>query len=153
MDDREYIEAAVAKYTASLMRAAFSVTRDRSEAEDAVQETFIKLYRLRPSFTDSGHEKAWLLRVVINDAHNRARRMRRSFSPVPEPQTDWDDEHRTVMEAVGSLDEKYRTIVHLHFYEGYTVRETAEILGISPSTAGTRLERAKQKLRKLLDTE
>ena len=153
MDERQYIENAVETYSRTLLRAAYSVTGDMSEAEDAVQETFIKLYRLRPDFSGAEHEKAWLLRVAINDARNRLRRRKRVCSGEQDGAVEWDNRHREVMEAVGSLDEKYRTVIHLHFYEGYTVREMAQILGIPPSTAGTRLERAKIQLRKILDTE
>lgn len=153
--EREYIESCVEKYSDSMFRAAYSILGSAAEAEDAVQETFIKLYQQHPVFNDENHEKAWLLRVVINDAKNQLRKAKRiiSFEESTSGIEFATDDQKAVYEAVRSLDEKYRIVVHLHFFEGYTIKEISQMLSIPSSTAGTRLERAKAQLRKLLERE
>lgn len=153
--EKEYMEDMIARYSESMMRAAYSVVCSMSESEDIVQDAFIKLYTLKPVFIDKNHEKAWLLRVTVNEAKNRVRQLKklRRQEEIADKVFIYDDEQRIVMEAVQSLDEKYRIVTHLHFYEGYTIREIAEILNMPTSTVGTRLERAKAQLRIKLKSE
>lgn len=155
VSEKVYIEYCIAKYSESMFRAAYSILGSVSESEDAVQETFIRLYSQSPKFTDENHEKAWLLRVTMNQAKNQHRKLRRlqEYDEGCDKVTFADEKQRAVYDAVRTLDEKYRTVVHLHFFEGYTIKEIAEILSIPPSTAGTRLERAKAQLRALLEKE
>ena len=153
--EKQRLERLISLYSKSMMNAAFSVLNSRCEAEDAVQDTFVKLFAGNYHFNDEQHEKAWLLRVTINNARNRLRTLKRmAVQPdIPAPTPSIDEDRLAVFDAVHSLDIKYRIVIHLHFYEGCTIREIAEILGIPPSTAGTRLERAKAQLRRLLDEE
>lgn len=154
--ERVYIEKAIDNYAESMMRAAYNIVGSKTEAEDVVQEAFIKLHRKRPKFESSEHEKAWLLRVTINEAKNSLKKLRRSIcaDDISAEQSTVDQTGEIdVLEAVRSLDEKYRVIIHLHYYEGYTVSQAAQILGIPASTAGTRLERAKAQLKDLLKGE
>lgn len=147
------MEQTIDKYAESMMRVAYNLVENRAEAEDVVQEAFIKLYRKRPKFESSEHEKAWLLRVTINEAKNSLKKLRRSIGAddISAEQSTVDPTGEIdVLEAVRSLDEKYRVIIHLHYYEGYTVSQAAQILGIPASTAGTRFERAKAQLRDML---
>lgn len=154
--DKDYLEKAISLYSKSMIRAAYSITSNLNESEDIVQEVFFKLFRKQPVFNDPNHEKAWLLRVTINDAHNRMRQLKNT--QLNESFTDGtvyfpDDDQRAVMAAVQSLDEKYRIVIHLHFYEGYTINEISKLLDIPSSTVGTRLERAKSKLKTILEPE
>ncbi len=155
MSEKVYLEYCINTYSSSMMRAAYSILGNRSEAEDAVQDTFIKLYTQKPDFANPEHEKAWLLRVVINQAKNQLRRTRRvcDFEESIIGIVFENDNQRAVYEAVRTLDEKYRIVVHLHFFEGYKIKEISELLSIPSSTVGTRLERAKAQLRKLLERE
>ncbi len=155
MSERVYIEHCVNKYSKSMMRAAYSILGNLTEAEDAVQDTFIKLCDQKPTFNDENHEKAWLLRVVINQAKNRVRKIRRltSFEESISGIEFASDDRRTVYEAVRSLEEKYRIVIHLHFFEGYKIKEIASLLSLPQSTVGTHLERAKAQLKKILEKE
>lgn len=155
VSEREYIERCIAKYSDNMLRAAYSILGSLAESEDAVQEVFIKLYRQKPTFNNESHEKAWLLRVTVNQAKNRLRQLKRlcAYEESCDGTVFASSEQRAVYEAVRTLDEKYRTVVHLHYFEGYTIKEIAQILSIPSSTAGTRLERAKTQLRKLLSME
>lgn len=152
---REYMEQIISRHAPALLRVAYNITGSYEESEDVTQEVFIRLYRKRPVFVSQEHEKAWLIRVTINEARNRMRYIGRVF-PAREGEEQVlfpDDDQRVVAEAVRSLDEKYRIVIHLHYYEGYTISQMAGLLKIPASTAGTRLERAKAKLRSILKSE
>ena len=147
-----YIEAVVRKYSPALLRAAFSVLRNTADAQDAVQEAFLRLMKKRPAFNDDQHEKAWLIRVTINAAKNI-----RSASYRIEPLEDCDafvyQEYSETLNAVLSLPPKYRTVIHLYYYEGYSIKEIAAILEIPEATAGTQLARGREKLKSILKGE
>ncbi len=149
----EYIGHVIRTYSGSMLRAAYTVLHSAADAEDAAQEAFVRLMTSRPAFRDSEHEKAWLLRVTINIALNMRRSKAREGLPLDEslpcpPETDGE-----LLDMVLSLPEKYRTVIHLYYYEGYAIREIAEILKIPPATAGTRLARGREALKGMLKGE
>ncbi|MGN1442735.1 MAG: RNA polymerase sigma factor [Acutalibacteraceae bacterium] len=146
----EYIEETVKKYSPSMLRTAFSVVRNTHDAEDAVQETFLKLVRLKPSFHDETHEKAWLLRVTINNAKNIRRSYGREGTSLDENQPFVYTESTDVLNEVLSLPEKYRVVIHLYYYEGYSIKEIAEILNKPAATVGTLLSRGRKMLKTFL---
>lgn len=146
----EYIEETVKKYSPSMLRAAFSVVRNTHDAEDAVQETFMKLLKNKPSFHDETHEKAWLLRVTINNAKNIRRSCAREGSQLDENQPFVYTENTDVLNEVLSLPEKYRVVIHLYYYEGYSIKEIAEILNKPAATVGTLLSRGRKMLKTFL---
>ena len=147
-----YIEAVVRKYSPALLRAAFSVLRNTADAQDAAQEAFLKLLQKRPAFHDAEHEKAWLIRVTVNTAKNMLKTANRT-----EPLEKYDafvyQEHSETLNAVLSLPLKYRTVIHLYYYEGYSIKEIAAILEIPEATAGTQLARGREKLKTILKGE
>lgn len=137
-----------------LYRAALAILGDPHEAEDAVQETFLRYLEKRPEFRDGGHEKAWLLKVAANRCKSILRGRQRhpavellDIYPAPDPDS------RELMEAVLSLPANQRAAVHLHYYEGYTCAEIASILGQRPGTVRSHLSRARDSLRKYLTDE
>ena len=147
-----YIAAIVRKYSPALLRAAFSVLRNTADAQDATQEAFLRLLEKRPAFNDEQHEKAWLLRVTINAAKN----MRGSFSrtePLEENTAFVYEEYSETLNAVLSLPIKYRTVIHLYYYEGYSIKEIAAILDTPAATVGTWLARGREKLKTMLKGE
>ena len=146
----EVIEETVKKYSPSMLRAAFSILRNTHDAEDAVQEAFMKLIRKNPSFHDETHEKAWLLRVTINNAKNIRRFHARESIQLEENRTFVYDENTDVLNDVLSLPEKYRVVIHLYYYEGYSIKEIAEILNKPAATVGTLLSRGRKMLKTFL---
>ena len=146
----EIIEKTVEKYSPSMLRAAFSVLRNTHDAEDAVQEAFVKLVRLNPSFNDESQEKAWLLRVTINNAKNIRRSFARQGTSLDENLPFTYIENTDVLNEVLSLPEKYRVVIHLYYYEGYSIKEIAEILNKPASTVGTLLSRGRNMLKTFL---
>lgn len=146
----EYIAECVRTHSGSMLRAAYAILRSTADAEDAVQEAFIRLITKAPQFCDSEHEKAWLLRVVINISRNMLKSSLRS-SPFEElPLSDTTNEGGDLLNAVLSLPEHYRTVIHLYYYEGYSIKEISHILKTPPATIGTRLARGRAILKETL---
>ena len=148
-DDNEYIEQTVKKYSASMLKTAFSLLKSTSDAEDAVQEAFIKLITKAPEFENEEHRKAWLLRVTVNISKNMLKSAKRKNLPLTE-EIPYVEKNENVLPYVMSLDEKYRVVIHLYYYENYTIKEIAEIVSLPCATVGTRLARARKLLKKLL---
>ena len=152
IDEKDW-NALVRRNTPHMLRAAYAILHSKEDAQDAVQDAFIKLLRYQPRFHDTEHEKAWLLRVTINIAKNDLRLLRR-MAPMPlqEPAA-VQEERSPVLEAVLALPDAYRIIIHLYYYEGYSIKEIAQIMRLPAATVGTRLARGRQKLAALLEGE
>ena len=140
------------RYRDDVYRLALSYTRSRQEAEDICQNVFLKLLE-HPNITP-GKEKAWLMQVTANQCRNLLRSHWWKTSapldadlPAPPPETN------SVQQAVMALDPKYRVVVYLYYYEGYTAQEIGKLLKISQSNVSTRLYRARQVLKEQLKEE
>ncbi len=147
----EYIEAIVKAYADSMFKAAYAILRNRDDAEDATQEAFIRLMEKQPVFSDDEHAKAWLLRVTINLSKNMLRASRRKNKFEAQEASYTDKESDEVLFSVMKLEEGYRTVIHLYYYEGYSTDEIASILKLPSATVRTRLKRGRAKLRKMLE--
>ncbi len=145
----EYIEETIKKYSSSMLKTAFSLLKSTADAEDAVQEVFIKLLTKAPEFENDEHRKAWLLRVTVNISKNMLKSARRKNLPLTE-EIPYSEKSDDVLPYVLSLDEKYRVVIHLYYYENYAIKEIAEILSLPAATVGTRLSRARKMLEKSL---
>lgn len=156
------LETVVDLYGKMIYRLAYAKTSNIHDAEDIMQEVFLRYAKIGKEgkiFENEEHRKAWLLRVTVNcskTAMNLSWHRRRSDEQLDEKMTACDSEIKktdnklSVREAVASLPEKYRVIVHLYYYEELSVSEIGDIAGISENTVRTRLHRAKEKLRKIL---
>lgn len=135
-------------------RMAYAIVRSRHDADDVFQEVFLRFHRSAPGFESEEHRKAWLLRVTVNCARTLAASpWRRRTVPLEDVYTYQDPAESAVDEAMARLTPKYRTVVHLYYYEGYRTEEIAAILGRKPSTVRARLTRARQKMAALLKEE
>jgi RNA polymerase sigma-70 factor (ECF subfamily) len=112
---------------------------------------FVKLAVADKHFKDDEHERAWLIRVMINRCHDLQRRRNiRAYTPLdevtdlPDPR---DNERPAVLQAVDTLPEKLKSVVVLHYLEGYSVEKTASILGLSLSATKMRLSRGREMLK------
>ena len=143
-------EAAVRKYGDSLMRIAYTYTRNMEDAQDMVQEAFIKYLTKAPEFLSSEHEKAWLIRITINICKNHLASSYIKGRAELDENLSVCDEHSTLIDAVDSLPEKYRTAIHLFYYEGYSTKEIAKIIGLTESAVTSRLQRGRGLLKKML---
>ena len=148
-------EALTRRYGPAVFRLAYARTGSRADAEDVMQEVFLRLLRARPKFSSEEHAKAWLLRVAANCANDLFRApWRRREEPLAEGLSAPEElERGGVVEAVLALPPKYRAAVHLYYYEELSVEEIAEILGRRPGTVKSRLSRARALLRRYLMEE
>ena len=145
----EYVE----KYIDTVYRVAFSMLKNPHDSDDVTQEVFLKLYTARGEFQSEAHVKNWLVKVTVNTCRNVFRTPWRKVEDIEEyAQTLAFEtpEQSDLFLAVNSLDRKYRIAVHLYYFEGYSVKEIGEILGVSENTVSTRLARARGKLKAIL---
>lgn len=149
----ENFDALFAAYGNMVYRLALVRTRSVSDAEDVTQEVFLRLIRSAPSFTSEEHAKAWLLTVTVNCSKtllgSAFRRHTVSIDEIVEPGKRDELPDPTVYDAVMKLPPKFRTAVHLHYYEDYSVKEIAQVMHASESAVKSWLFRA----RGLLKTE
>ena len=136
-----------------LLRIAMTRLSSPADAEDVVQEVFLKLLTTRPHFRDLEHEKAWLIRTTLHRACDVARAAERRNLPLetaevlpggemPEPSP--------ILSAVQALPAKYSAVIHLYYYEGYSTPEIAEITDKSETAVRSLLHRARAKLKNIL---
>ena len=138
-------------YAPAIYRLAYARTGSRADAEDIMQEVFVRLLRAEPDFADRAHARAWLLRVAANCANDWFRApWRRREGPLTDSLPAPEHEDGGVVEAVLALPAKYRTAVHLYYYEELSVAEIAKITGKSESAVKSRLFRARAMLREAL---
>ena len=148
----ETISRVVGQYSAMLLRLAATRLPSAADAEDAVQEVFLKLLDARPMFRDAEHEKAWLIRTTLHRAAD-IRRKRTRETPLDaliEAEAPPQEPESELLAAIRALPEKYGAVIHLHYYEGYSVKEIAKLLGLPAPTVGTRLTRGRERLREML---
>ena len=139
------------KYSDTVWRLALSKTANRAYADDILQDVFLKLIRKKPKFADEEHLKAWLIRVTVNCSNNLFN------SSYVKRRADLDEnlsvqieEESEVYAEVLKLPEKYRTVIHLYYYEGYSVNEISYFTKTTVSTVKTRLFRARKQLEEQL---
>ena len=151
MRAQDEMQRVVEEYSSSLLRAAYSLLKNREDSEDAVQETFLRYMEKAPVFTSREHEKAWLLRVAVNISKNHlSSAWFRKRTALKEDIPALEQEEQEVLESVLKLSAKYRTVIHLYYYQGYSLSEISQILRSPLSTVTTRLSRARKKLAILL---
>lgn len=145
----------VDRYGNMLINLAYSFCRNKTDAEDVVQDVFIKYIQKAPNFLSEEHQKAWLMRVTINTAinykntfWNKNKKSLEDYEMVSasaETEEIWDD--------VRKLPDKYRIVIDLYYREGLSIKEIAFVLGKSESTVGTQLERGRKKLKNLMGSK
>jgi len=144
----------VRDYSKDLFRYAFWLAGDKHTAEDLVQETFLRAWRSRSQLKDGAAVKGWLLTILRRENARRFERIRPRESDVPVEQIgatrrdyDTSTEAFVLRCAIEALPEEYREPLLMQVLFGYSQQEIAEQLGLSSAGVGTRLFRARQKLR------
>lgn len=143
------IERIVEKYGDMLFRICLVILANEKDAEDVVQDTFIQYLTKAPSFHDSEHEKAWLITVATNRCKNIRRfNLTRKHINISDLQLySKDEESYGLLDQLMRLPKKYKTVLVLHYVEGYKVNEIAKLLNITPSAVKKRLQRGRELLR------
>ena len=146
------VEEALDRHGDSILRLAYSYLHNRSDAEEVLQDTLVRLFQNQPSFESRDHEKAWLLRVAANLSKNRlAYNKRRAADALQDTLAAEEREDLSfVWEAVKALPPNYRDVIHLFYCEGYSTAQIAESLDRKETTVRSSLSRGRQKLRDIL---
>ncbi len=155
MDIETNIREAVIKYSDTLYKVCIVILCNEQDAQDAIQDTFCRYLEKKPKFRDEEHEKAWLIRVATNICRDMIRfRLRH-------PKVDIDEmenilvapEQRETLKELFALPVKQKTVIYLHYVEGYHIKEIADILGITEGAVKTRLLRGREQMRNAVSME
>ncbi len=147
------IDSAFLQYGDMIYRVALTHLGNDADAQDVVQDVFVKYLTSQPTFNDSNHEKSWLLRTTINHCIDLSRKQKvRDYLPLEKASdvaVENQDEINDLMMLVSQLPTIYKDVVILHYLEGFAIEETANILKISISATKMRLSRARDTLKTL----
>ena len=154
-DDLEVIE----KYSNAVYRMAYSLVKNKYDADDIHQEVFAIYIVKRPKFENAEHERAWFMRVTVNLCKNlwktawrqKVVSLEEDFEEYIEMSAKPKDDG--IIDVVRTLPFKYRTVIHLFYYEEFSIKEISDILKMKPSTVRTHLTRARAKLKEILEKE
>lgn len=154
MRSEEEVSRVIEEYADTVKRVCFLYLKNYADTEDIFQRVFLKYALSSAVFKNSEHEKAWFIRVSINECKDLLKSFFcKNTVPLEEAlqqiHTD-NNENLEVMEAVLKLPEKYRNVIYLHYYEGYSAPQIGEILSKNVNTVYTLLTRARELLKKEL---
>ena len=150
-------------YNKAMFNVSLRITNHWEEAEDVVQESFVKAFKGLDAFRGDSSFGSWLKRIVINESLTKLKSRKMTFTTLDDSMDmPLDDHHsndevdhqmsiRVVKEAMGRLSHGYRTVLSLYLLEGYDHAEIGEILGISESTSKSQYSRAKERLRQMIN--
>ena len=153
MDDMEQAERLANTYADAILRLSYTYLKNTHDAQDICQTVFVKLLMEPREFKSPEHERAYILRMAANACKDLLRSAHRQRTvglelvaepPAPEAPASY------VLEAVMALPVKYRQVIYLYYYEGYSAREIGGLLGQSEASVNTYLSRGRSKLRALL---
>ena len=158
-DKKQKFESWVRQYGESILRTCFVYLIDKSQAEDAMQDTFLKAWKHMDQFTgrNGAAEKTWLLRIAINVCHeyHRSKWFRhmdteKALDELPGRYLTMEAEDRTLFLDVLRLPVKLKQAILLYYYQKMTLQDVADILGVPLSTAHHRLKKAEELLKMTL---
>lgn len=148
------INKVIDKYYDMVYKLALSRTRNRIDAEDVLQEVFLRYIRHPRDFTGEDHEKAWFLKVTINCSKNLfASLSKNSTLSLAEYGGGVMDEEQILGEFLSQLPLKYRTVIHLFYYEDLKISQIANLLELKESTVKVQLMRARRLLKGFMEME
>ena len=157
-EHQEELEYLMNHYGDEIKRFCTLQLKDPFQAEDAAQDTFIKAWKALDTFRNECSQKTWLIRIAVNTCRDYQRtgwfrHMDRRIAPenLPENAQEVRFPDGEVSGAISSLPAKLRTVVLLRYYEGFTLHEIAEMIGVSAATAKRQIRKANQLLRKKLE--
>lgn len=139
-------------YAKTLFSMSMRIVNDRDEAEDILQESFIKAFKDMGRFNTIPEFMAWIKRVVINHSIDSVRKRKFNFISIEDQEVadaeveETDFDINTVIESIQQLPDGYRIILTLYLMEDYSHKEISKILGISESTSKSQYSRARRKL-------
>lgn len=143
------IREAVIKHSDMLYKICIVMLCNEHDAQDAIQDTFCRYLEKKPDFCDEEHEKAWLIRVATNVCRDMIRfRIRHPKVSIDELECSLAaPEQKETLKELFELPVKQKTVIYLHYVEGYQIREIAGILGITEGAVKMRLQRGREQMR------
>lgn len=151
---RERVTYLVQLHGDMIYRLAYQQTGSTADAEDVYGDVCLAMLTKNAPLFDDDHIRHWLVRVTINRSHNLMNAFHRKRSLPLEKAADLStSENESILDEVMSLPPKYRTAVYLHYYEGYSIAEIADIMHAKPATVGTWLSRARKQLKIMLEED
>ena len=144
------------KYSDTVKRICFMYMRNDADSDDILQDVFLKLVQHDKPFQSEEHEKAWLIRVAINRCKNMHKSFwRKNTDPLDvittEGSTEIETENNEMLKLVLSLPPKYKDVIYLFYYEGYTVPQMAKVLDKNENTIYSSLHRARALLKEKIE--
>ena len=151
----EEFESAVKRNNQRLYLIALSFTKNTCDSEDILHNVFLKLWKYKKPFEDDEHIDKWLTAVCANESRNYIKALFRNHTDIDDctivsPDSFKTQSQQDLFNAVMGLPKKYRTVIHLFYYEDLSVKDIAKILNIKDSLVKTRLTRAREKLKQEL---
>lgn len=151
--EKQYFSDMYERHSKSVYGVCLMYLKNKDDAEEAVSDSYIRLMENMPSFESDAHAKAYLMRTAVNICKNQLKSGWRRNTVHDEDvmlyMTTSDEE--SIMEEVLALPPKYRAIIYMHYYVGYTSQEIAEIMNLSQSAVLSRLMRGRKKLKDILE--
>ena len=153
INSEDSYKTVVEEFSDMIFRIAYQNLFHIADAEDVVQEVFIKLLRQKNcEFADKEHLKAWLIRVTLNQCTDFRRMFRKvREEPLENYNFGFTAQDNSMLDLIAELPKEERTMIYLYYYEGYKIREIAEILGKGQNTVNSKLVRARKKLKHMLE--
>lgn len=151
----DWLEKFVFKHENHIYRTALAIMGNKADAEDIMQDVFLKIVEGKaPDFESEAHETAWLTRVTVNQCRSRFRSFWwRNSEPLLDTYPAEDKKQDELMKTVLTLPLKYRTVIYLFYYEGYSTKEIAEITKQKEPTVRSLLSRARHMLKDHLEED
>ena len=147
-------EKIIKYYSSMVYRLAFARTGSRYDADDILQEVFLRYVKKQPVFSEEEHRKAWLIRVTINCSKSLWNSLwRRKIEPLEDNIVFETKEDIDLYQELQKLPPKYREVIHLFYYEDMSLEEISQVLNRKNSTIRTQLTRARAMLRNFMKEE
>lgn len=150
--EKQYFSDMYDKHSKSVYGVCLMYLKNKDDAEEAVSESYVRLMENIPDFESEAHAKAYLMRAAVNICKNQLKSGWRRNTVHDEDVLMYmaAPEERSIMNEVLSLPSRYRVIIYMHYYVGYSTKEIAEIMNISQSAVLSRLSRGRGKLKDIL---
>lgn len=149
-------EALYDKYAHKLYRLALVNVQNTTDAEDIVHDVFIKYFENLPDFKDKHHEEGWFVQVTVNACRDfsrkKAHRNHDNIDDMHHLKSE-EKEDSSIMHSLSLVPERYRTVLVLHYLEGYSVAEVGKMTGLSQSAVKMRLSRGREHLKNIMERE
>ncbi len=150
--EKQYFSNMYEAYAKAVYGVCLLYLKNKDDAEEAAGEAFIRLMESKPEFKNDSHAKAYLIKTSVNICKNLLKSGWRKNVVHDEDVLMYmtTSEERGIMEEILSLPPKYRVTLYMHYYQGYTAQEIADIMNISLSAVLSRLSRGRKRLKDIL---